>query len=69
MIDGNGVVISSTEVDRPVAVRYAWADNPACNLDNSAACPPCRSGRIPPNRASKRQAATGGGTAARSASP
>ena len=39
VIDGNGVVISSTEVDRPAAVRYAWADNPACNLVNGAGLP------------------------------
>ena len=28
VIDGNTVVVSSPEVDDPVAVRYAWADNP-----------------------------------------
>ena len=39
VIDGNGIVVSSTEVDKPVAVRYAWADNPACNLENSAGLP------------------------------
>ena len=39
VIDGNGVVVSSTEVDLPVAVRYAWADNPACNLANKAGLP------------------------------
>lgn len=39
VIDGNGVVVSSTEVDKPVAVRYAWADNPACNLENGAGLP------------------------------
>ena len=50
VIDGNGVVISSTEVDRPVAVRYAWANNPACNLENSAGLPavPFRTDRPEP---------------------
>jgi sialate O-acetylesterase len=31
-IDGNSVVVSSPEVQAPVAVRYAWADSPECNL-------------------------------------
>ena len=39
VIDGDGVVVSSTEVDLPVAVRYAWANNPACNLANKAGLP------------------------------
>ena len=39
VIDGEGVVVSSTLVDLPVAVRYAWADNPACNLANKAGLP------------------------------
>jgi sialate O-acetylesterase len=33
-IDGNSVVVSSPEVELPVAVRYAWADSPECNLFN-----------------------------------
>jgi sialate O-acetylesterase len=33
-IDGGTVVVSSREVKTPVAVRYAWADNPDCNLGN-----------------------------------
>ncbi len=33
------VIVSSTEVAKPVAVRYAWADNPVCNLVNSAGLP------------------------------
>ncbi len=33
------IVVSSTEVPHPVAVRYAWADNPICNLVNSAGLP------------------------------
>ena len=39
VIEGNTVVVSSPEVDYPVAVRYAWADNPACNLYNAAGLP------------------------------
>ncbi len=38
-IEGNTVVVSSDEVRTPVAVRYAWADNPVCNLYNGAGLP------------------------------
>ncbi len=39
-IDGTDrVVVSSPEVPQPVAVRYAWAPNPKCNLANSADLP------------------------------
>ena len=39
-IRGSGQVeVSSSEVGNPVAVRYAWADNPVCNLFNSAGLP------------------------------
>ena len=38
-IKGNTVVVSSAEVLKPVAVRYAWADNPICNLYNKAGLP------------------------------
>jgi len=31
-IDGKDVIVSSPEVPQPVAVRYAWASNPTCNL-------------------------------------
>ena len=34
-VEGDAVVVWSREVPRPVAVRYAWADNPAINLYNS----------------------------------
>jgi len=33
------VIVSSKEVPEPVAVRYAWADNPVCNLYNTAGLP------------------------------
>jgi lysophospholipase L1-like esterase len=38
-IDGDTVMVSSTQVATPIAVRYAWADNPSCNLYNHAGLP------------------------------
>jgi sialate O-acetylesterase len=38
-IEGEQVVVSSPEVNSPVAVRYGWADNPNCNLLNGAGLP------------------------------
>jgi len=38
-IEGETVVVSSPEVPDPVTVRYAWADNPVCNLYNAAGLP------------------------------
>jgi sialate O-acetylesterase len=38
-LDGATVVVSSPEVAAPVAVRYAWANNPACNLTNASGLP------------------------------
>ncbi len=39
-IDGSSVVVSSRDVAKPVAVRYAWAANPAgANLVNSEGLP------------------------------
>ncbi len=38
-IDGGSVVVSSAQVAKPVAVRYAWADNPVCNLYSKDALP------------------------------
>ena len=38
-IVGNKVVVSSEHVAQPVAVRYAWADNPDCNLFNKEGLP------------------------------
>jgi len=38
-IDGKTVVVSSDQVAKPVAVRYAWADNPECNLYNKEGIP------------------------------
>ncbi len=33
------VTVWSAEVTQPVAVRYGWAENPVCNLQNSAGLP------------------------------
>ncbi len=38
-IEGNQVVVWSKDVAKPVAVRYAWADNPVCNLYNKIDLP------------------------------
>jgi sialate O-acetylesterase len=38
-IDGAKVIVSSPDVKEPVAVRYAWADNPDCNLFNKSGLP------------------------------
>lgn len=39
VIDGDEVVLQSSAIPDPVAVRYGWADNPSCNLYNSANLP------------------------------
>ncbi|MDD5185809.1 MAG: sialate O-acetylesterase [Paludibacter sp.] len=33
-IQKNEIIVSSDQVAKPVAVRYAWSDNPDCNLIN-----------------------------------
>lgn len=38
-IEGDTVIVSSPAVARPVAVRYAWANSPRCNLYNREALP------------------------------
>lgn len=38
-IVGETVEVSSPQVSHPVAVRYAWSDNPPCNLYNQAGLP------------------------------
>jgi len=39
-IDGDMIVVSSPSVVEPVAVRYAWANNPdGCNLSNASDLP------------------------------
>jgi sialate O-acetylesterase len=39
VIEGNEIVVSCKDVENPVAVRYAWASNPVCNLINGAGLP------------------------------
>jgi len=39
VIDGDTVLVSSTAVAKPVAVRYAWDANPVCNLFNKTGLP------------------------------
>jgi sialate O-acetylesterase len=38
-VDGDTVIVWNKDVPHPVAVRYAWADNPQCNLYNQAMLP------------------------------
>ncbi len=38
-IDGDAVVVSAASVPNPIAVRYAWADNPPVTLFNGAGLP------------------------------
>ncbi len=38
-IQGDHIVVSSSEVKRPIAVRYGWADNPDGNLVNQSGLP------------------------------
>jgi sialate O-acetylesterase len=38
-IEGNTVIVSGETVKNPVAVRYAWADNPPANLYNKEGLP------------------------------
>jgi sialate O-acetylesterase len=51
-IAGDTVVVSSPQVKDPVAVRYAWANNPACNLANKEGFPasPFRTDDAPPGK-------------------
>ncbi len=38
-ISGETVIVSNAQVSHPVALRYAWAGNPVCNLVNDAGLP------------------------------
>ncbi|MDA0837965.1 MAG: 9-O-acetylesterase [Planctomycetota bacterium] len=38
-IDGDTIVVSSKGIESPAMVRYAWANNPICNLYNKEALP------------------------------
>jgi sialate O-acetylesterase len=54
-IDGDTVLVWSDKVKKPVAVRYAWADNPTCNLSSAAGlpAPPFRADNFPSVTATK----------------
>ncbi len=39
VLEGRDVIVSSPQVHFPTAVRYAWANNPVCNLYNAAGLP------------------------------
>jgi sialate O-acetylesterase len=39
ILDDGRIEVSSPEVPAPVAVRYAWADNPVCNMFSAAGLP------------------------------
>ncbi|WP_216848840.1 sialate O-acetylesterase [Pedobacter sp. L105] len=39
VIRGNEILVSSPDVPSPVAVRYAWGNNPVCNLYNGSGLP------------------------------
>jgi len=49
-IEGDTVVVWSDTVPQPIAVRYAWGQNPVCNLSNAAGLPagPFRTDDFPP---------------------
>ncbi|MCB1227017.1 MAG: hypothetical protein KDK99_14465 [Verrucomicrobiales bacterium] len=38
-IEGDSVILSSPKVGHPAAVRYAWENDPKCNLTNGAGLP------------------------------
>jgi len=50
VLPGDKIEVSSDQVEKPVAVRYAWADNPACNLFSNEGLPvtPFRTDDFPP---------------------
>ena len=54
-IEGNQLFVSNPQVIEPVAVRYAWAANPDCNLFNKFGLPasPFRSDNWPASKLSK----------------
>jgi sialate O-acetylesterase len=56
-IDGSTVVVWSDKVPAPVAVRYAWADYPVCNLYGKAGLPafPFRTDDFPGSESGKKK--------------
>lgn len=39
ILDGGKIRVSSSKVSKPMSVRYAWADNPICNMYSKAGLP------------------------------
>ncbi len=39
ILDGGVLAVRSTQIKKPVAVRYAWADNPVISLENKEGLP------------------------------
>ena len=39
ILDGGKIRVSSSKVAKPISVRYAWADNPVCNMYSRAGLP------------------------------
>jgi sialate O-acetylesterase len=39
LVANNKVELTCKDVPKPVAVRYAWADNPVCNLFSNEGLP------------------------------
>lgn len=39
IVDGGKIRVSNSNVAKPVAVRYAWADNPVCNMFSAGGLP------------------------------
>jgi sialate O-acetylesterase len=39
VVGGSEIEVTSEDVQAPIAVRYAWADNPVCNLFSDAGLP------------------------------
>jgi len=56
-IDGETVIVDASGVPAPVSVRYAWADNPTCNLVSKAGLPvpPFRTDDLPYVTASQKK--------------
>ena len=52
-IDGDCVIVSSDAAPKPIAARYAWADNPPISLYNAAGLPASPFKRTPHNRPRK----------------
>ena len=39
VVEGSEIIVSSPDVQFPMAVRYAWANNPVCNLTDKSGLP------------------------------